>query len=310
MEYEFLAELSPENASQYAPLTYPRFRRLLTQFDHYQDATVAVGCNLFGEPVGLALAQLCPDCQVAHVHSLFVRPAYRGQGIGAALLTRLEQEIAQRAYDRVHMEYPADHAETPALEQVLTKCGWQSPTRTFLRCAVLGQPAVAALMAAPWMQTPQLPGGFELFVWDDLSPDERGEIECQRIVDQDGHDGDPTVDGYAFEPLTSVGLRYCGEVVGWMLTRRTAPGRVLYDWLAFKPQLRGRGYALALVAAAIQRQYALDGHLPEVGGVWRTRLDNLPMVRLINRRLRPYLTTLLETSITYKHVAGPPPASS
>jgi hypothetical protein len=64
--------------------------------------------------------------------------------------------------------------------------------------------------------------------------------------------------------------------------------------------LRQLKLAKTLVVAAIQRQYALDGHLPEVGGVWRTRLDNLTMVRVIKRRLRPYLTTVLETSTTSK----------
>jgi GNAT superfamily N-acetyltransferase len=244
---EFSTVLTANTAPQYAPLTYPRFRRLLEQFDQFQDSTVAVGYHLLGEPAGLGLAQLCPDCQAAHVHSLFVRPAYRWRGLGTALLARVEQEVAQREYDRVSMEYPADHAETPALEHVLAKCGWQPPQRTFLRCAVLGKPAVDALMAAPWMQSPQLPAGFELFAWNDLSLDERQQIERQRVAEQDGHSADPAVDDHPFEPLISIGLRYHGEVVGWMLTRRTAPGRVLYDWLAFKPQLRGRGYGLALV---------------------------------------------------------------
>ena len=160
-------------------------------------------------------------------------------------------------------------------------------------------------MAVPWMNAPLLSAGFELFAWNDLSRDERTQLERQQIAEQNGHSLDPEFEDYAFEPLTSIGLRYQGEVVGWMLTRRTAPGRVLYDWLAFKPQLRGRGYGMALVAAAIQRQYALDGHLSEVGGVWRTPLDNLPMVRIINRRLRPYLTTIFETSISYKDFEPP-----
>jgi ribosomal protein S18 acetylase RimI-like enzyme len=304
---EFNTVLTANTAPQYAPLTYPRFRRLLEQFDQFQDSTVAVGYHLLGEPAGLGLAQLCPDCQAAHVHSLFVRSAYRERGIGTALLTGLEQEVAQREYDRVSIEYPADHAETPALEQVLGKCGWQPPKRIFLRCAVLGKQAVDALMAAPWMHAPLLPAGFELFAWNDLSRDERQQIECQRITEQDGHCADIAVAGHPFEPLTSIGLRYHGEVVGWMLNRRTAPGRVLYDWLAFKPQLRGRGYALTLVVAAIQRQYALDGHLPDVGGVWRTRLANLPMVRVIKRRLQPYLTTALETSTSAKELDRSPP---
>ena len=302
MEMELIVVLTTTTALRYAPLTYPRFRRLLAQFDQFQDSTVAVGYHLFGEPVGLTLAQLCPGCQAAHVHSLFVRPAYRGQGIGTALLARLEQEVAQRAYDRLTIEYPADHPETPALERTLAQCGWRPSKRTYLRCAVLGQQAVAALLAAPWMQSPRLPDGFELFVWNDLSLDERRQIERQRAAEEDGHSADPAVDDYPFEPLTSIGLRYHGEVVGWMLTRRTAPGRVLYDWLAFKPQLRGRGYGAALVVAAIQRQYELDGHLPDVGGVWRTRLDNLPMARFIKRRLQPYLTTLLETSISSREL--------
>ena len=300
---EFITALTAEMAPRYAALTYPRFRGLLTQLAQYEDSTIAVGGSLFGQPVGLALAQLCPHCQAAHVHSLFVQPAYRNQGIGAALLTRLEEAVAQRAYDRMHIEYPAAHAETPALEQVLVRCGWQPPQRTFLRCAVEGKPAVEAFINAPWMQMPLLPDGFELFAWNDLDLNERQLIERQRLTEFDEHDAAQAVDDYSFDPLTSVGLRYRGDVVGWMLTTRIAPKRVLYDWLAFKPQLRGRGYGMALVIAAIQREYALDGS--EMVGLWRTRLDNLPMMRIINRRLRPYITTILETSISYKNFEPP-----
>jgi GNAT superfamily N-acetyltransferase len=292
--------LTARTALSYASLTYPHFRFLFNRFEQFQDSTVAVGYSLFSEPIGLALTQLCPDCQAAHVRSVFVRPAYRGQGIGTALLTRLEQEVAQRTYALLNVEYPADRPETSTWEHILNKAGWQPPRLTSLRCAILGKPLVDELMRAPWMQQTHLPEGFELFLWSDLDADERQQIEAQQFDGQYEHGLEPMIGERPFEPLNSLGLRYHGEVIGWMLTVRTAPGRILYDRLFIAPQFRRRGQAVPLIVSAIQRHYAREGHLPEVGGVWRTQVENLPMVRFIRRRLQPSLSSLVEFNTSYK----------
>ena len=298
---DLITVLNARTAKPYAPLTYPHFRPLLEAFEQYQDSTLAVGYAVAGKPIGLALAQVCPDCQAVHVRSVFVHTAYRGKGIGTALLARLEQELAQCPYPSLHCEYPSGRPETPIWEHILIKRGWQPPQAAYLRCAVIGKQAVDALLAAPWIQQPPpLPDGAELFLWHSLSADERRRLENQQAAEHYEHGIEPVIGERPCEPLNSVGLRYQGQVIGWMLTVRTAPGRLLYDRLFMDARFRQTGLALRLLAEAIKLQYAQDGHLPEVGGVWRTRIENQPMVQFIKSRLKPYLTSLVEINTSFK----------
>jgi GNAT superfamily N-acetyltransferase len=305
---DLITVLTAGTARPYAPLTYPHFRPLLAAFEQFQDLTLAVGYAVSGTPVGLALAQTCADCQAAHLRSVFVHSAYRGKGIGKALLARLEQEVVRRPYPRLDTEYPRGRPETPYWEHILSQRGWQPPQVTCLRCAVIGKVAVDALMAAPWMrQPPALPPEAELFPWQDLGTDERGYLEGQQAAERYEHGIEPVLGARPADPLNSLGLRYRGEVIGWMLTVRTAPGRMLYDRLYVDARYRPSGYGVALVVEAIRRQYAQEGQLPEVGGVWRTHVENRPMVQFIRRRFGPYLSSLVEINTSYKELARSAP---
>lgn len=298
---DLITVLTARTAPAYAPLTYPHFRPLLTEFVEYQDTTLAVGYAVGGTPVGLALAQVCADCESVHVRSVFVRAAFRGKGIGAALLARLEQEAAGQPYPWLNLEYPRDREETPYWERILARRGWQPPQTASLRCAVIGPEAVHALLADPWIQQPpSLPPGADLFLWDELAADERQRLEAQQDEAHYELGLEPMIGMRPYEPLNSLGLRYAGQVIGWMLTVRTAPGRLLYDRLFVEPEFRHTGWGITLLAEAIKRQYAVEGDAPEVGGVWRTRMDNRPMILFIKRRLGPYLTSLVEIATSTK----------
>ncbi len=302
---DLITIINAHTARSYAPLTYPHFRPLLEEFEQFQDSTLAVGYAVAGRPIGLALAQQCADCEATHVRSVFVQAAYRGKGIGTALLTRLESELASSPYTRLHVEYPCDRPETAHWEQLLARCGWQSPQATYLRCAVIGKQAVAALLAAPWIQhAPPLPDGAELFFWHELSADEQRRLEERQVAEHYEDGLEPIIGERPYEPLNSLGVRYHGEVIGWMLTVRTAPGRVLYDRLFMDARFRHTGCGATLLAESIKRQYAQDGQRPDVGGVWRTLMANRPMVVFIKHRLKPYLTSLVEFNTSYKEL-GP-----
>jgi lantibiotic modifying enzyme len=107
---------------------------------------------------------------------------------------------------------------------------------------------------------------------------------------------DPFLEGQPpFESFNSLGLRYQDEVVGWIITKRAAPGIIRYDRLFVQQQFRKTARAVALLAESIRRQWEYEGHLPGRGGVWRTNAGNAPMARFIKRRLGPYLTSMTET---------------
>ena len=77
--------LQPEHTGRYADLTFPSYRAAL----HSAESIIAVSASVGGAAAGLGLARIDGD-----VLSIAVRDAHRRQGIGRALLARLEEELS------------------------------------------------------------------------------------------------------------------------------------------------------------------------------------------------------------------------
>jgi GNAT superfamily N-acetyltransferase len=87
--YRYFA-LDPTLATSYAPFATPYLRPLLEGSPLAGGAqVVAVGAAFLGRPRGLALALLDRENRVARLHDLIIAPAYRGAGVGTALLAAL-----------------------------------------------------------------------------------------------------------------------------------------------------------------------------------------------------------------------------
>ena len=287
--------LTPRQSASFAALTFPRYRHLL---GNDKPLLVAVGAEVLGRPSGLALGWYNPksETQTARVFSVQVTASYRRKGLGAALLARLEAELAERGAERVTGEFPDDRPATAATRALLDRSEWDEPRLDRLVCMT----DLATIVEAPWMHDYVLPDGFEIFPWSELSED-----EAARVAEWDhtqGREGEWDERGLAttwrpnvpFE-YNSMGLRRGGEVVGWMLTDRVAPDTLRYDRLYVKHELRTAGLGVMLLAASIWANDEAEGHLsPSRRGVWQTLATNRPMIAFIRRRMAPYLTSLTD----------------
>ena len=119
---------------------------------------------------------------------------------------------------------------------------------------------------APWPTEIIWPDGFEVFPWVDLTPADEEDMR-RRQEEEDGWYPEylkPFQVERLLEPANSVGLRHEGQVVGWMITHRTAPDTVQYTSLFLDRKVRGQGLALPLVAEAVARR--LGRTILELGG--------------------------------------------
>jgi GNAT superfamily N-acetyltransferase len=121
-----VSTLEAPNASAYGDLTMPGCLPLLARIAHDR-SVVALGGTRFGRPIGLILAELSDDGADGVVLSLFVRPGYRGIGVGTALLAALEVLLTDRGCQRLSMTYDATDPTSAALEAMLRRCGWEQP---------------------------------------------------------------------------------------------------------------------------------------------------------------------------------------
>ncbi len=283
--------LDSSTAKAYEKMTFPLFRPRLQALQP-QGMTVAVGATDLGQPIGLALAQIQPEAISAEVLSLYVSAERRNTGIGTALLNLLEEVLLKRGCENLTMVYMTGKPTTAALERLLEKCHWSVPTPRMLICK-----SDRRVLDAPWLKMYEnIPASFTIFPWCELTNEERRTIEEQQKTDPwIPEELVPFLHEEGMEPLTSFGLRYQGQVVGWLITHRIFPDTIRYtcDWV--REDLQKTGCLIALHAKAHKRQAIAK--IPKA--IWTVPLHHENMVRFEEYE-KEYLTSMEQTKGSFK----------
>ncbi len=315
-------------------MTFPIYRPLLAlapvsrhpeQGDVRLVQPVAVIARSGGRLAGLALAELPlasaepaagsetagnPDAAAdrrPELLSLFVKPAARCAGVATALLAALERELVRRGATVVTTVYTAGRSSIPALERVLEKRGWDAPRARTLSVRFPPQAALASDLFSE-RRMGALAGQLELFPWRDLDAASRARIRSS-------HDAAPWItpalapwrfEAAGFDPLSSIGARYRGEVVGWVLNHVVAPGTVRFTCSFLRKDLSRRGRIVPLYRESLRRLAA--------GGVERatfvTPVIYPNMVRFILRWIAPIAEFVGETRGSAKQLERASAASA
>lgn len=236
------------------------------------DSLLVLGASFWGEPAGVAVA--LQEEKAARLLDLYVLPAYRRSGIGAALLSAMQAQLVQRGVAQLQAIYrPNEH--TPFFERLLAALGWVTPV---LRRKVFWSRCAVAF--GPWVDRYRFRPPYELFSWPELTQRER------LLLAERSQTGwyPPALSPFYrpddfWDPQSSIGLRYNGQVVGWCLTVREKPDQMLVDILFVDPPLQGLGRGFMLVGEVMRRYCASGGDY----AYWRVMPDNEPMLRWSRR---------------------------
>jgi GNAT superfamily N-acetyltransferase len=175
--------LRADHAETYETLTYPHFAPLLHSLAT-QSNVVAVGAEVEGVPVALAIARLdrLDDAMPmqGQVLSLFVTPDHRNRGLGRLLLSHLEAELGDRGCQQLEIRYLSG-PQSPALERILVQQQWFAPQATALVCyastdrVTQAPPPHLVDYLERWLD--RLPPGYQFFTWAKLTAAERADLE-------------------------------------------------------------------------------------------------------------------------------------
>jgi GNAT superfamily N-acetyltransferase len=298
-----LARLDASEVLQhYEDLTFPPVARRLAvrPADGEWRGALAVG----GEgPVGLALLQAGPRAGVgaaetAQLFSLAVLPGHRRRGVGGALVAAVEGLARDAGAETVEGAYRTSWRSRGAIEALLRSRGW-SPPETRLVLARGESGFARRFLRAP---APELPPEAELFTWDDLPEAERDRILARQREDPWYPEIlTPFQEEPRLEPTVSVGLRWRGEVAGWMICHRVAFDTLQYSALFLRDDLRGSGLGHALLRDAVRRRLA-DPDIRHA--ILAVDASNAPVRAWIEQAAPRYLAGTSELRVSRKRLAG------
>ena len=310
--------LMPEDIAAISEMTFPAFRPLLAPC---LAGEAHDGCGVFarvardgGIPVGLVLAQTplaaaadggdAEQSKTARLLSVSVVPAWRRRGVAMRLMRSLEEELIQRGCTKLTTGYTTRMPAWQPLEKLLATCRWPASEATLL----LSMAQIANVMKAPWLAAPrEVPPGFELFEWSQLTADERARL--QREVDGGEIPGglSPFGDDEFIEPAISVGVRHKGEVVAWMIVIRSpwVPDALCYRSQYVRPQLRAaQALGPLTLAEAICRHAVspIEATRP-VAAFGMSFKKATKQVNFFRKRLAPFCFSTYESRAVMKELA-------
>lgn len=248
-----------------------------------------------GQVMGMVLAQLQAEAQLASLRSLYVLSEHRRQGVGSGLLEYLEEVLARQGYQRLEFIYQTDWSNHPVVAPVLEKRGWVVQPHQLLLKITREQ-----LAQAPVLRKYHIPQAFTVFPWSELTPEEARAIQQRQArmgwypPEQDPFQYEPFI-----EPQSSLGLRYQGQVIGWKIHHHFTPDTVRKTLLFLSPEHRGQGVGVALLVESL-RHY-LNTRIPFYIG--EVEADNSQSVAWWQTHLIPYMAELTETHRAEKRLS-------
>ncbi|MEI8124810.1 MAG: GNAT family N-acetyltransferase [Parachlamydiaceae bacterium] len=232
--------------------------------------------------VGILVVHLNNALKTASFHTLYVHPSHRNRKIASKLLSMAVEEMQKEEVIVSTLLYEKESPYTPYVQSMLKAGEWKGPRILMIRCYF--DPYT---FNAPWMHRHyRYPPGYEEFFWKDLTPEEKIKLKNAESDQLYPSELSPFYQEEKIEFMNSLGLRFDGNVVGWMITHRVDPDTIRYSSFFILREFQNRGIAIKLLADSLLihekslTKYAeLEVPYVIVSSQW---------IHLIEKRLIPY----------------------
>jgi len=260
----------------------------------------------------LALTLIDRETSVGRILSIFVIKESRGRGFADTLLSNVEAELKSQGVKSSRLEYKSQNPSTEIVEHLLEKHGWDgsgviaTTGETFYwnvqRPTEQDKQQEGKLFIIPRADRYELPEEAEIFHWSELTDQDRAFMEDALANDDRYPIGfSPNNGGEEINMLNSMGLRYKGEIAGWVITHQINPTTIRYSNVFMRQDLQVYGCAILLLQASIDLQNEVITKIPNS---LFTAYDRHPeMVRFARKRLFPFMDKVSELRYRTKQLS-------
>jgi GNAT superfamily N-acetyltransferase len=228
----------------------------------------------------------------ARIHSIYVAPNWRCQGIATRLWREAEVHSLKAGAARISVNYVVGKPSIAAIERILVLQGWSEPSMSMLVIKM----HVDLAVKAPWYREWSLPDSYALVDWDMLSEDQLQELDSHRKPDSwIPSDLDPELFLKDHHRETSLALLKDGKVRGWLINH-IVEGVLRYSCSFVHPELQRKGRVFCLYSEAVRRMPSLG--LTE--GIWTVPTRHPAMQSFAIRWMKPYSSHFTESRGSFK----------
>ncbi len=241
------------------------------------------------------------DNGISKIISWYVLPPYRNLGVGKKLLTYTEKTLRKSGFENVHLTFRSDWKSIDTITQTLLDQKWEEPKTSLYICKI-SYDSYPQLMQTDWANKAKLPEDIELFLWKDITKEER-----QKIIDKKQKENwfedavFPFQNEDRIDYSTSTGFKYKGEVIGWMITNRSLPDTVEFSAAFIDQNYKGGGLRKqSLFLPLLLKSIELGSQTGAKYGIWQIAYQNKTMVKFVEKFLKPHLVTFTKLKFAYK----------
>ena len=278
IEYEFLKS---DTVNDFLYFTFPKYRLVFLTED--VETLCAIGVRVGKKPAGLIMSKLIPAEKKAVVLSVSVKSIHRRKGIATNLFGKLEDFLLGNGYRTITIDYIKDSKSIDYLEKILARCGWEEPEVKTMLCKI----HYKKLLKSGWLTKYGLPEEYSIFLWKDISDEEKKIIFSYE--NKDGwypHNLNPFTLGANNQSPNSLGLKYNGQIIGWIIVQKLSKNALNYARLFVCRDFQDMGKVIVMLAEAIK----LQAKAKIAYGFFSFDMDNKRMKLFYEKRFKPYVS--------------------
>lgn len=208
-----------------------------------------VGILQNGHAVGISLATAHIHIHVAYIHCISLENSYANEDLIEKLYHLTIKLLLEQGITFATFVYPKEDSLYSTYEKILHKNDWEGPRPFIIECLFKRDD-----FNPPWWHANmEIDKDFEEFFFENLTASEEKDIHHRfEQMSLPSYVFPFDYDKNLIEYKNSLGLRYKGRVVGWMITHRTEPNLIRYSNLYLEEDFAHTRYWLKLLIDSLR----------------------------------------------------------